>query len=484
MVDAPPPLAEASMVDVLFGEVYMCGGQSNMEFAMPAITNATAEQQVANNFPSIRIFSVGHATASPTPLRDLQTVWEPWQVASNATICKDFSPSSHLFATFSAVCWIFGRTLSKRLSADGSVPAGLISNNWGGTKLEAWAPAATFRECDASSAFTPGDGPMFNAMIRPYAVGPMALAGFTWYQGEADTASEESAALYGCTFPSMITQWRDAFHSPTAYFGFVQLSTWCALPPASLPLLREAQMKALELPSVGYATNADHGLGCNIHPAAKQYVGERLALSALALQYGQSDVEWRSPSYESAAVSTTRTHGTATGVHTGAVVSVLVRLRDVSPAGLHTVHPYNYDPPMYGEALPVPVDCFGVFPVNATHNASMTSQCAWASLLLDGHGWLNASVSIGADGQSLLLSAELPPGHAAQSSSAAEGVAGGTATSMPAVLGSAYAWGPIPMMSAYDKGTALPVLAWNESLSGPWAWGGAAQVMQHTIRSA
>jgi hypothetical protein len=97
-----------------------------MEFAMPAVANTTAEQQAANAYPHIRIFSVGHRTSSPTPLRDLQTVWEGWQVASNTTIDKDFSPHSHLFATFSAVCWLYGRALSDALSPTGDHPIGLM----------------------------------------------------------------------------------------------------------------------------------------------------------------------------------------------------------------------------------------------------------------------------------------------------------------------------------------------------------------------
>ena len=106
----------ASMSDVLFGDVYICGGQSNMEFAIPAVANTTYERQRANAFSSIRLFSVGHRTSSPVPLRDLQSVWEGWQVASNTTIAKDYSKGHTLFSTFSAVCWLFGVELSYNLS--------------------------------------------------------------------------------------------------------------------------------------------------------------------------------------------------------------------------------------------------------------------------------------------------------------------------------------------------------------------------------
>ena len=66
---------------------------------MPAVANATAEKWRADAYPTIRFFSVGHRTASPTPLRNLQTVWEPWQVASNVSINKDFGPGHTLFSS-------------------------------------------------------------------------------------------------------------------------------------------------------------------------------------------------------------------------------------------------------------------------------------------------------------------------------------------------------------------------------------------------
>jgi len=314
----------ASLEDVLFGEVFMCGGQSNMEYAVPATTNSTAEAALADAYPDIRFFSVGHATQSATPLQDLQTVWEPWQVASASSIRKDFYPGHTMFSTFSSVCWFFGRTIADGLAeANGGarVPVGLISNNWGGTKLEVWAPAEAFAQCQRNES----SGNMYNAMILPYAVGPMALAGFAFYQGEANTESQASAANYSCLFPAVIEAWRALFDAPDAYFGFIQLSTWCTdLDPASIPSMRDAQMSGAALHKVGWATNADAGFGCNIHPPAKQYCGTRLGRSALAVQYGHA-LQWRSPSYL-AARRTAPLLG-ATGL---ASVSLQVELADVT----------------------------------------------------------------------------------------------------------------------------------------------------------
>ena len=117
-------------------------------------------------------------------------------------------------------------------------------------------------------------------MIYPYMVGPMSLTGFTWYQGESNAKDKAAADAYAVNFPLMIQQWRAGFQHMGAYFGFVQISTWCPPNGEGVPLLREAQMAALELgPSVsaknqnngpiGYATNADHGAGCNVHPPPK-----------------------------------------------------------------------------------------------------------------------------------------------------------------------------------------------------------------------
>jgi hypothetical protein len=89
----------ATLTDVVFGDVYMCGGQSNMEFGMPAIANASVWRQKANSLSQIRFFSVGHATQSRTPLRDLKTVWEPWLVSSNTSVWRDFGKGHTTFST-------------------------------------------------------------------------------------------------------------------------------------------------------------------------------------------------------------------------------------------------------------------------------------------------------------------------------------------------------------------------------------------------
>lgn len=400
----------ASLKDVLFGDVFICGGQSNMQFAMGAITNVSVERELANNYPTIRLFTVGQKTASKTPLSDLQTIEQNWSVASNTTIVGGGG-----FGWFSAVCWIFGRQISDSLSPTGDIPIGLISNNWGGTPVERWSTPAAYKACNRT-----GTGDLYNAMINPYTIGPMAVSGFTWYQGEANTRGQVAADQYACLFPAMISGWRTKFNNPSAYFGFVQLSTWCPGGVQDVPEMRVAQMAALKLPQVGYSTNADHGAGCNIHPPPKQYCGERLGNSALALHY-KKPIAWRSPSYKSATVS----------VSTNAI-TVTVTLNDVSGSGLTTdIYPANY--------LDGKFNC-------TAQNIKTPGTCAWGAIEVSGSGWVNASAV--ASGRNLLLQTTVST----------------IDINAASVVASAYGWGPIPLMNAYDKSTNLPVLPWNQTL--------------------
>ena len=229
---------------------------------------------------------------------------------------------------------------------------------------------------------------------------------------------DEGAARYSCTFPGMIQQWRSAFQQPSAYFGFVQLSTWCGNGELIAEMRTLGQMAALRLPKVGYATNADHGAGCNIHPPPKQYCATRLANSALALEYGKA-VPWKSPSFLSQTTS-------------GSPPSVTVQLNDVGAAGLRDdQYPFNY--------LDGAFDC--------KQNAG---KCAWAELQLTDGSWVNATITLAVGGAGLTLTA---PGAPAQSAPGAP-------------VASRYGWGAVPMLSVYDKQTGLPVLPWwsNHSL--------------------
>ena len=221
----------------------------------------------------------------------------------------------------------------------------------------------------------------------------------------------------------MMEQWRRDFGVPGAFFGIVQLSTWCpkGTAPDALAQIRVSQVASLTRPGDAYATNADHGAGCNIHPPFKQYPGARLARAALSIVYGVPGAAgWRSPTYASAAP------GAALG-------TVAVALRDAPPAGLALLRtPFNAGTAGNCTAL----------------NAATPGTCAWAGVQFNDPAftWVNASVALSADGAGVVLTASSVPA----------GATGVTATS--------YGWGPIPMLTVYSAAANLPVLPWREAL--------------------
>jgi sialate O-acetylesterase len=175
------PDAGVTLRDVLFGDVYLCGGQSNMVFATRAMLNGTEEVAAADAFPDIRLFTVGQGTprspAPGVPLLQFGTIEQSWTPASAASV-----GGTATSAGFSAVCWVAGRTLYTQLG--GSVPLGLVVAAWGGTALQQWAPSdAVLRECKQS----PGQGARFEAMIAPLL--RMRLSGVMFYQARAPILS-------------------------------------------------------------------------------------------------------------------------------------------------------------------------------------------------------------------------------------------------------------------------------------------------------
>ena len=190
-------------------------------------------------------------------------------------------------------------------------------------------------------------------------------------------------------------------------------------------------------PYVGYATNADHGAGCYIHPPSKQFVGKRLGDAALAIAYGEP-IHWRSPSYASAKQ--------LVDAPSDSSVAVAIKLSNLSDGGLALIYPYNYL--SQGHTGKIPFDA----PLNCTQtNEADPGTCVWAALQIAGV-WRNATVHVAEnDSSTLVLTVALRNGSAA--------LAGAVVT------GSAYAWGPVPLMNAYDRATGLPVLPWNRSLS-------------------
>jgi sialate O-acetylesterase len=271
--------------DVMIGEVWVCGGQSNMEMN---VNWGLPYQDEVNNADdkSIRFFRIPRTTADH-PQDDVKAEW----IVCNPVDMKQFS----------AAGYFFGKKLRQQLKA----PVGLIGSNWGGTPAETWTPAelvnndSTLKE--AASKLKPSNGwPVFpgvayNAMIAPLT--KFSIAGTIWYQGESNV---NTASAYTQLFSTMIKAWRKAWQKDFPLY-FVQIAPWAGYGDnSSSSFLREAQTETLAVPKTGMIVITDLVEDINnLHPKMKKEVGERLADYALADTYGFKNIFYKSPMYKS-----------------------------------------------------------------------------------------------------------------------------------------------------------------------------------------
>ena len=312
-----------TLTNVFIGEVWVCSGQSNMHFMLKTAENANQVIPAAHD-AQLHLFTVPMVTAD-TPQTSVEAKWE---------VCD---PTN--VPTFTAVGYFFGRDLRKALG----VPIGLIHTSWGGTPAEAWTDSATLQNnpalhsvveryaglhkdydpvkaqemhvkamerykqlaAKAKAAGTtpprrpkapqdPTKGPkrlsvLYNAMIAP--LQPYAIRGAIWYQGEANA---HYAKEYQTLFPAMIGGWRKTWGQGDFPFFFVQIAPFQGQPPE----IREAQLIAWQkTKNTAMAVSVDHGNPNNIHPTAKEPIGQLLALAARALTYGEK-IEYSGPIFK------------------------------------------------------------------------------------------------------------------------------------------------------------------------------------------
>jgi len=288
--------SEKKLVDVLFGEVWLCSGQSNMEWVVNNSNNA-AEEKANAKFPMIRHIKVPHRP-SDKPETDVNA--SAWQETTPETVGK-----------FTAVGYFFARELHEKLD----VPIGLLGSNWGGTRVEPWTPPVGFAGVPALKDISDnienfpaknGKGginhqsptALYNGMISPLV--PYGIRGAIWYQGESNNGE---GMMYFEKKKALIQGWRTLWNNPEMPFYFVQLAPYkYGGEPTRLPGIWEAQTKTLELPHTGMAVTTDIGNIKDIHPRNKQDVGKRLALWARAHQYGEKDLVHSGPLYKSMSV--------------------------------------------------------------------------------------------------------------------------------------------------------------------------------------
>lgn len=337
--------------NLLVGEVWVCSGQSNMEWKFTQAHNAKEEGPKAD-YPKIRMFTV-KKKVSAKPLAEAEGSW------------VECSPQT--VGGFSAVGYFFARDLYQKLG----VPVGMIHTSWGGTPAQSWtslegfgndpelkgyADAAkqrlatydadvaayagkmqefnakakewnetvgkayqeTLKAWNEAAAQAKKDGQpappkpapstpqpkapanpdggsgspagLYNGMVAP--IIPYGIKGAIWYQGESNAGQSKQ---YQTLFPAMIADWRARWKQGDFPFLFVQIAPFNGQPPE----IREAQFLTLaKVKNTAMAVTTDVGDAKNIHPGKKEPVGQRLALAARALAYGEK-IEYSGPLYDS-----------------------------------------------------------------------------------------------------------------------------------------------------------------------------------------
>lgn len=287
--------------NVLVGEVWLCSGQSNMEYTMMKQSkfahalrssglDSVALKAERNSF--IRLFLVKRDLTKP----DGGGVNKGWNEAEGEAL-RAFSAAGYFFA--------------KKLYEELHVPVGMIASSVSGSAIEPWMAGEAVKDSvrQSLSVDESKPGKFYTGMIKPLA--PFTVKGFLWYQGETNCFLKETT-FYTFKFRHLINSWRKLWNEPEASFYFVQIApfeyskggTKVALTETALPAFRQAQAAALTLPHTGMIVTTDLvDNTTDIHPTYKWEVGRRLALLALAHNYGKR-IEYSGPVVKKAEAKT------------------------------------------------------------------------------------------------------------------------------------------------------------------------------------
>ena len=304
--------------NVLAGEVWLCSGQSNMEFMLKQASTARLD--------------IPRAADQELRLYDMKARWRTNAVEWETTVLdslnhlqyykdtewKECAPET--VSDFSAIAYYFGKMLRDSLK----VPVGLICNAVGGSPTAAWIDRTSLEyhfpailkdwtQNDFIQEWVRGRAALnikksvnnrqrhpyepcylYESGIRPLEQYP--IRGIIWYQGESNAHNWEA---HEALFKLLVNAWRKNWNDDCLPFYYVQLSS---LDRPSWPWFRDSQRRMLnEISDIGMAVSSDHGDSLDVHPTCKQPVGERLARWALNKTY-LKDIVPSGPLFRSADV--------------------------------------------------------------------------------------------------------------------------------------------------------------------------------------
>ncbi len=268
--------------DVVVGDVWLCSGQSNMDWPLAQSDGGPEEINASGDKGMLRLFKLPYSSDIAPQVE----VKAQWAVATQESL-----------KGFSGVAYFFGDRLNRELA----IPIGLINASWGGTRIEPWIPAEGFQAIPELAAIRaarhePQDPQqptvIYNGILNPIA--PFALRGAIWYQGESNVSDE---MLYKAKLEALVRGWRLKFRNPELPFYLVELAPFhYGDDGGMLPRFWEAQRAFAESePHTAMAVINDIGNPADIHPTDKKTVGNRLAALALQYDYGQIGLAAEAP---------------------------------------------------------------------------------------------------------------------------------------------------------------------------------------------
>lgn len=270
--------------NIMTGEVWVCSGQSNMDWNFYAGVNDMQPEIDLGTQQDIRFFYIAKNTAN-YPQEDTRAQW---------AVCD-----SNNIKLFSAVAYFFAKKLQHELN----VPVGLIQASWSGSPAETWTPAekvfsnpmlkASYDKLDSFAWWPKTPGAAYNAMIAP--VTNFSVAGTIWYQGEGNTAAPST---YAGLLTGMIDSWRNAWKKKFPFY-FVQIAPYTYDKRYAGAIIREQQAIASRFDNTGMVVITDLvDDSTNIHPKNKKDVGLRLANKALSETYHRDSIVAQYPVFD------------------------------------------------------------------------------------------------------------------------------------------------------------------------------------------